>query len=121
GAVDGSLAQHDDRSGDGEVSRKRGAKIAGEIGHRTDIGDAATVNPSEDLAGAERFVAALGERRFERRALELCEVDARHRGPGFRHGISHISKNLVAFRSYREIPAGPAARAALAPARASVL
>ena len=57
--------------------RERGAQVARQVGHRVEVGDAAAIDPAEDLAGAEALVAALGERRFEGRTLELGEVQAR--------------------------------------------
>ena len=75
GAVDRSLAL---RRCAGVVSanssRERGAQLARQVGHRVDVGDAAAVDPAEDLARAEALVAALVERRLERRPLELGEI-----------------------------------------------
>jgi hypothetical protein len=38
------------------------------------VGDATTIEPVKDLTTAKGLVPALGERPFEGRTLELCEV-----------------------------------------------
>ena len=60
-----------------ELVRQRRAQLARQVGHRRDVGDAAAVDPAEDLARAEALVAARLERRLERRTFQLGEIGAR--------------------------------------------
>ena len=64
----------------GVVSVKSAASVARRSRDRSviavDVGDAAAVDPAEDLARAEALVSARGERRFERWAIELGEIES---------------------------------------------
>ena len=51
-----------------------GAQLARHIGHRPEVGDAASIQPAEDLSGVEARVSPRRVR-FERGALELGEVE----------------------------------------------
>ena len=57
-----------------EIARERRAQLQRQIGHRRDVGDAAAVDPPEDLAGVEALVSARVERHLERRAFQVGEV-----------------------------------------------
>ena len=71
-------------------AREALAELAREVRHRGDVGDAAAIDPAEDLAGAKPLVAAFLERRFERRPVQIGEV-----GAAGRHGICPVSNHLA--------------------------
>ena len=79
------------RGGQRELDGQRRAQLAREVGHLRDIGDAAPVNPAEDLARVEARVPALFEGGLERRAFQVGEVGSSLRGG---HGISLVSRCL---------------------------
>ena len=62
-----------------------------QVGHLVEGGDAVAIDPSKHLPGAEPLEAALLERGFERRALELGEV----------HGSGGMSRRyLIRFQRF---------------------
>ena len=63
-------------SRENELVRKATAQVQRKVGHCPDIGHAAAVDPAEYLVAPERVLAALDERRFERRAFQLREIEA---------------------------------------------
>ena len=69
---------------DPEVAGKHLAQVERQVAHRRDIGDAAPVNPPENLPRAVRLDAPRRKRRFERRTVELSHVVLHGLG---RHGI----------------------------------
>jgi hypothetical protein len=58
----------------GEFRGEACTELLREIGHAVKVGDATTIEPVKDLTTAKGLVPALGERPFEGRTLELCEV-----------------------------------------------
>jgi hypothetical protein len=57
-----------------EVISELSPQLQRQVGHRGGIGDAAAIDPAEDLSRAETFVTACDERGLERRTFELGEV-----------------------------------------------
>ena len=53
-------------------------RLAGQLGFFPGVGDAAFVDPAEDLAGMKPLVTALAEGGFKRLTLEIGEVDSRN-------------------------------------------
>src|SRR6202011_3553337 len=86
-----ALARDDAGRGAGETRSQRRAQLARQVAHRLEVGDAAPVDPAENLTPPEGLVTMSGERGFERRTFQLGEVGVARRGG---HGISHSSKNL---------------------------
>jgi hypothetical protein len=64
-------------------------KVAGKIGYQLEGGDAASVDPLENLPGVERWPAALGQGRFQ-----LMQVDIRDVGENLgKHGVRRRAKS----------------------------
>ena len=76
GAVDRPIARDDRGRRQREVVGERRAKLARQVGHGGDLGDATFVDPLEDLPGAKALDAARHKRGFELRPLEPGQVDA---------------------------------------------
>ena len=97
-AVNRLLTMHQRRRRERKVRHQIGAELARQVGHRLDIGYAAAIHPAKELTGAEAFEAVRFEKRLERRAFELRQVDA---CLFFGHGICLVRWNLLDFRFYR--------------------
>ena len=86
GPVHGPFAGHQLRCRELEIPGECFAELARQVRHRGDVGDAAAVDPAEDLAGAETRDSAFGEDGFERRPVQISEV-----GAAGRHDICPVS------------------------------
>jgi len=83
------------RGGEREFLRERVAQLARQVGHRGDVGDAAAVDPLENLARMKAWMAEAIERRLDAFAFEIGQV-GRARWCG--HGISLVSQRLAELR-----------------------
>jgi hypothetical protein len=95
GAVHRRLPLSQRGRGQRELVREGGSKIARQVGHRRDVGDAAAVDPAEDLARVKRLVPAPVERRLEHSAFQIGKVGSWRSGG---HSISFVSQRLPDFR-----------------------
>jgi hypothetical protein len=77
GAVLGHLALDDFRAGDREGLGQARAGVLGDVGHQGEVGDAAMVDPAEDLGGPHLGLAVLGHAGLDQGGHQLGAGQAR--------------------------------------------